>query len=205
MTEPVEPNTQPASVDDAAAEQALAQLIADQPADDQMRSDGGKKALQAEREARKALEKQLADLAPLADLVKRIRGGDGVPEQQKTEVDRLNERLAEVERAANDERMQRLRLEVAAEKGLTSAQAARLAGSSKDELVADADALLALFPTTPATPPGPRAPAPDPSQGGTGTPGLSELDAAIQAAEKAGNTAAVVALKTRKFAETHGK
>lgn len=165
------------------------------PAKEDGLGEAGKKALQAERDARKALEKQLADLSPLADLVKRIRGGDGVPEQQKTEVDKLTERLAEVEKTATAERMARMRLEVAAEKGLTAAQAARLSGSSKEELAADADALLSLFPTSAATPGTLR---PDRSQGARGG-AVDTLDAQIAAAEAAGNTREVLALKARQL------
>lgn len=58
--------------------------------------------------------------------------------------------------------MARWRAEVAAEKGLSPALAERLRGSSKEELAADADALLALIPAQSS---GPRNPAPDPSQG----------------------------------------
>lgn len=50
-----------------------------------------------------------------------------------------------------------LRMQVAADKGLTTAQAARLQGSTKEELEADADALVALFPATQGTPPPLRA------------------------------------------------
>ena len=151
------------------------------PKGDEPLGDAGKRALDAERaarktadDARKALEAQLADLKPLADLMQKIRGGEGVPDAQKTEVEKLAERLDAAERTATEERLARLRLEVATEKGLTTAQAARIVGGDRDELAADADALLSLFPKPPPTVPpagdhgngGPRPPRPDPGQGG---------------------------------------
>lgn len=159
--------------------------------------DPGKKALTAERDARKAadtartaaekanadLKAQLDALAPLQKLAAALGGGDA--DKGKTEVELLSERLAAQEKAIADqkaevaaERLLRMRLEVAAEKGLTKAQAARLAGTTAEELAADADELLALFPAAPATTappatpppatPKPAAPKPDPSQGSRG-------------------------------------
>lgn len=64
---------------------------------------------------------------------------------------------AEVAKAAAAEATAGLvRAQVAADKGLTSEQAARLQGSTKEELEADADALSALF--APAGPTAPRGP-----------------------------------------------
>jgi len=83
----------------------------------------------------------------------------------RTDVQRLTERLDSYERQIAEERQARWRAEVAAEKGLPAALAARLQGSTREELAADADALLLLIPAAPATPAGPRIPAPDPSQG----------------------------------------
>lgn len=161
--------------------------------------DAGKKAIQAERDRAKALEKQLGELKPLLDFVQQIRGGQAVPESQKTEADKLAARLAEVEKAASEERMLRLRLEVATEKGLTSAQAARLSGSSKEELTADADALLALFPAfDPSKAATAGTPKPDPSQGARSS-GPPDLDALIAEAESKGDTRTAIQLKVRKL------
>lgn len=136
------------------------------PADpaDQPLGPAGQKALAAEREARKELEKKLAALSPLQQLADALGGG----QQQaggKTEVELLNEKFATYESQLADERQARWRAEVAAAKGLTPQQAARLQGASLEEFTADADALVALFPAAPA---GPRNPAPDPSQGARG-------------------------------------
>lgn len=176
---PADPKPEPAPKPDAAPK----------PSDEL--GDGGKKALAAEREARKtaddarkAAEKTAADLtaklaklAPLEKLAAAL--GDGDPGKGKTEIELLSERLAEQEKATLDERMARWRAEVAQEKGLTKKQAARLSGSTYDELAADADELLSLFPkpeptappkdpAPPAEPAKPPAPKPDPSQGPRG-------------------------------------
>ncbi len=162
--------------------------------DDKPLGPGGEKALQAEREARKALEKQLAELAPLkqiADLLGGKPSGD-----PKTDLQKLTERLDGYEQRITEEQTGRWRAEVQADKGLTAAQAARLVGSSKDELLADADALLALFPA-----PGPRTPAPDPSQGSRGTQ-PPDLEAQIKEAQAKGNWREVLRLQNQKLANT---
>lgn len=66
-------------------------------------------------------------------------------DRDKTELERLTERAEAAERAVAETEVRALRLEVAAEKGLTPAQAKRLVGSTREELVADADELLATF------------------------------------------------------------
>jgi hypothetical protein len=104
---------------------------------------GGEKALREEREARKALEKKLAALAPLEKLAEALGGGD--VGKGKSEVEQLTERLAAQEQAIVDERIARWRAEVQADKKLTAVQAARLVGSTKEELAKDADDLLAAF------------------------------------------------------------
>lgn len=175
--------------------------------------DAGKRAVAAEREARaaadesrKATEKtnadltaQLAQLEPLQKLAKALGGGEAAA--GKTEVELLSERLAAQEKAITEqrdeaakERLLRIRLEVAQEKGLTKAQAARLTGTTAEELAADADELLSLFPapvvvTPPAVDPKAPAPKPDPSQGARGeAPTRSTSLAAAIGAEMAQKT-----------------
>lgn len=111
--------------------------------DDEPLGEGGKKALDAERQARKELERQLAELAPLKKLAEALGGGDAGKGQN--EVEQLTERLAAQEKAITDEREARWRAEVQADKKLTAAQAARLVGDSKEALIKDADDLLAAF------------------------------------------------------------
>lgn len=81
-------------------------------------------------------------------------------ESQKSEQQKLMERAEAAERERDEVRTEALRLRIAHEKGLTPRQAARLRGSSEEELTADADALLEEF-----GPPGPRRPTGDVGQG----------------------------------------
>lgn len=64
-------------------------------------------------------------------------------DRDKTETQKLADRVAEAERRAADLETANARAEVALAKGLTAAQAKRLIGSSREELEADADELLA--------------------------------------------------------------
>lgn len=98
--------------------------------------DAGKKAIEAERRARRAAEKQVADLdARLKEF----------EDRDKTESTRAIERAEAAERAAAAAEARATRLEIAAEKGLTPAQAKRLVGETREELEADADELLETF------------------------------------------------------------
>jgi hypothetical protein len=55
----------------------------------------------------------------------------------------LEERVAQIERQAQENEVRALRAEVANVKGLTPSQAKRLVGSTREELEADADELIA--------------------------------------------------------------
>jgi hypothetical protein len=110
----------------------------DTKTDDADLGDGGKKALDAERKARREAEQKNKDLeARLAKLE---------DPNAKSEADQLKEQMAKLQEDLEEERILRLRTEVAAEKGLTAAQAKRLTGSTKEELEEDADDLLEAFP-----------------------------------------------------------
>lgn len=141
------------------ADQAPVEESSPEPQDDKPLGAAGEKALKAEREARKALEKQVAEMAPLMELVRGIRGA--VPGVEQSDTEKLAAELEQFKAEAAAERLGRLRLEVATSKGLTPQQAARLQGSTAEELEADAEALIALFPTKPEQS-GPRG---DPAQG----------------------------------------
>lgn len=170
----------------------------DTPPADQPLGPAGERALAAEREERKALAKQLADLAPLKKLAEAL--GAGTPAAAgKSEVELLKERFAQHETELATERAGRFRAEVASEKGLTAVQAARLKGSTREELAADADDLLAAFP--PASP-GTRAPAPDPSQGARGAAAAVDYDTQIREAQSKGDYKAVIRLNGQKMAAT---
>ncbi|MFE1361319.1 hypothetical protein [Streptomyces harbinensis] len=108
------------------------------PGDEQL-GEGGMRALAAEREARRGLEKRLKELEPLAQKYQEIQ------DSQKSDLERLTERLTAAEQRAQQAESAGLRMQVAAAKGLTPEQAARLQGATRDELEADADQLRALF------------------------------------------------------------
>jgi hypothetical protein len=75
-------------------------------------------------------------------------------DRDKTEAQKLAERAEAAERRVAEIEAHAIRLEVAAEKGLTPAQAKRLVGSTRAELEADADELLETFkPAAPAEEP----------------------------------------------------
>ncbi|RYE42576.1 MAG: hypothetical protein EOP24_32065 [Hyphomicrobiales bacterium] len=54
----------------------------------------------------------------------------------------LEQRVADIERKANDSEARAIRAEIANAKGLTATQAKRLVGTTREELEADADELL---------------------------------------------------------------
>jgi hypothetical protein len=115
--------------------------------------DAGKKALQEERRKAKEAAKERDALAA------RLKEYE---DREKTEQQRLAEAQQAAERRAAEAELRATRLEVAAAKGLTAAQAKRLVGTTREELEADADEILRDFPTAAAPPKAPKA---DPSQG----------------------------------------
>lgn len=236
---PTPPGFVPATGTDTMAEDDQAQqLLATAVAQDQQGTaqpggelgDAGKRAIAAEREARKAAEKQIADLTkqmealkPAADIFAQLRKA-AVPEEEKSDTERLQEELAKLREETQTERVQRWRLEIATEKGLTPQQAGRLQGKTRDELAADADALLALFPQATARTsapqpngdaapapeptsepaaqqPAPNGPRPDPSQGARGP---VDLNAQIQDALAKGDVKTSIALKQQMRLQQQG-
>lgn len=129
----------------------------------------GLKALEAERAANKASRKQIAELqAKLKEY----------EDANKTEAEKTAERLAALEKTSAESRSRAERLEVAVDKGLPKALAARLQGSTREELEADADELLKLVGDNK-----PASPKPDPSQGhGGGGAKPASMEEAIAAA-----------------------
>ena len=117
--------------------------------------EGGKKALSAEREARKAAEKSVAELKAQLDKIEEANLSDLEKAQKAAAA--AEQRLAEIESTA-------LRQKVAIEKGVPAKWVDRLRGSTEEELAADADLILADVQQSPTTP------KPDLSQGGQGTP-----------------------------------
>ncbi|MFE5332556.1 hypothetical protein ACFRCG_39880 [Embleya sp. NPDC056575] len=103
--------------------------------------DAGKRALTEEREARREAERTATERQKQLDAataeLQQFRDRD------KTEAERLAERAATAEATAATAQSRLMKYEVAAEKRLPPTLAARLQGSTREELAADADALLA--------------------------------------------------------------
>lgn len=99
----------------------------------------GVQALERERAARKAVEARLKELEPLAEELQKLR------DAEKSEVEKLGDKLArEVEHRQRVE-AENIRLRVAMDNGLTSDQANRLVGTTQEELEADAKEFLKML------------------------------------------------------------
>jgi hypothetical protein len=221
---PAEPNptTPPAPATGPAAPTAPAQQPAPNPpqqtttdGDPGDLGDAGKRAIAVERERAKAaerlasdLQKQLEQVKPAMDILQQLQKAT-TPADEKTELQKLQEQLAAVEKTAAEERLARLKLEVVQAKGLTPAHADWLRGSTAEELAASADALLALFPGAqpngqqqPAGTPGgtPGTPRPDPTQGARGS-AVADLQTQIREAESKGDVRTSILLKQQLAAQ----
>lgn len=115
--------------------------------------DGGKKALEAERAARREAEKLAKELASRVEKFE---------DSQRTEEERREHELAtaraevEAERKAREVLERKLLVsEIAAQKGIPTQMASRLQGETAEEIEADADEMKKLL-----APEGPRAPRP---------------------------------------------
>lgn len=127
-------------------------------------TEGGVKALRAERDARKAADARVKDLeAQVAALTVNL------DEAKATATTAAEEAATQVA----DLQTQLARLQVIHEKAVPDALAEFVQGTTAEELAASADKLLAAIPApAPAsdTAPAPLAMRPDPSQGGTPEP-----------------------------------
>lgn len=136
------------------------------PAPDEPLGEGGKKALDAEREARKAADAAVADLKKQLDAANAqlaAAKNDGLPEWQQ-KFNELQEKLdgalaaqQEAEKTAQAATLAQLRTDRATAKGLPAALAKKLTGTTAKELDTEIDELLPHL-----GPPGPR---PNPQQG----------------------------------------
>lgn len=116
--------------------------------------DGGKAALAAERKARRDADAQLKALqAKLQEF----------EDRDKSELEKLQARLAAAEKQATEATLKALRADVAQAKGVP---AGLLSGSTEEELNASADALLAFRGETAKVPAAPSAA----GQGNVGKP-----------------------------------
>ncbi|MCA6090952.1 hypothetical protein LE181_02025 [Streptomyces sp. SCA3-4] len=104
---------------------------------------------------------RLAELEPAAAELQQLQ------EAGKSESQRLTERAEAAERLADQARAELVRAQVAHAKGLTPGQAARLIGTTREELEADADAFLSDLAPADAGPGRPLM-QPDPTQGSSG-------------------------------------
>lgn len=146
------------------------------PADGEL-GEAGKAALQREREARKAADKELRELRTRVQQFEQAQMTD----TQKTEA-----RIKALEKDA----AKALRYEAAAAEGIPLASAHRLHGDTLEELLEDAKRYKAEraseAPSAPASPPTPK---PDPRQGGgpVDAAGSMATGAALYAARKQRN------------------
>ena len=141
--------------------------------------------------------KYRTDAKANADAAKRLAE---IEEAQKTETQKLADRLAAAEKKAQDAELKALRSEIAQAKGVP---AALLTGSTEDELNASADALIAFRGGAPKPPAAPPA---EGVQGNVGKPvGVTDIDTQIKAANEAGDWRRALSLTNTKLAEQAGK
>lgn len=173
----------------------------------------GLKALQDERDARKALEKQVAELQPLAEQAKKLQ------QANQTEAERLAAQLAEAQQSGTEaaQNLAKLQAAMAAAPAGTDPQriadlASRLRGETPDELQADAAQLFTQLGVASTVPPAGAATAPSTTPVENLQPGAMPTPAAgptlaeqIAAAEQAGNYQLAIELKTRQLADLHTK
>lgn len=149
VTEPVGGDPTPGAGTPAAPAAPTPQPPAGDPSKDQPLGEPGIKALQAERDARTAAEKALADFRQEID------------DSKKTAEQKAADDLAAAQRDAAESTAKALKYEVAATKGIALTSAHRLSGSTLAEIEADADRFKAEQALVPA-----KGPRPDRSQGG---------------------------------------
>ena len=113
---------------------------------------GGVKALQAEREARKAADKTIAELTAKLQ---------GIEDAKLSDIERANKAAADAAAELASLRKDHARSQVALMKGVPADMIEFLTGETEEDMAAKADKLLARL-NTPGTP------KPDPSQGASG-------------------------------------
>lgn len=123
--------------------------------------DPGKKALDAERKARRDAERQLKEMG---DQLKALQDKD------KSDSERLTEKVTQLEKDLATVTAQRDRFEVGLTKGLDLTRTKRLTGDTREDLEADADELLTWTSGSNGDPkPAPGKPAVDLKGGGDPT------------------------------------
>lgn len=102
-------------------------------------------ALEKKNREAQSLRQRLKELEPLARKARELE------EAQKTEAQKAAEARAAAERERDEARIELLRYKVALAKGLPADLAARLRGGTEEELSKDADELLKLVGSKPAS------------------------------------------------------
>lgn len=108
---------------------------------DEPLGESGKRALEAERKARRDVEAKLKELEPLVAAHREREEAD------KSETTKLNEALAGERDARTKAELSLLRYTIAADKGISPKHVKFLTGSTKEEIEQSADELLAEFGT----------------------------------------------------------
>lgn len=111
------------------------------PADDKSQGDGTDWKAEAEKWKALARKHEQQARSNYDELQKLQADSDA----SKSDMDKVTEKLAALEKRAEEAESKALRAEIAQSKGLTAAQAKRLQGGTKEELEADADDLLEAF------------------------------------------------------------
>lgn len=114
--------------------------------------EGGKRAIQAERDARRKAEDAAKALQAKLDEFERAN---------MSELEKAQEAARDAQAELEALRIESLRKQVALEKGLPATLLDRLRGETEADIAADADALMALVGS-------PRTPIPDPYRGSQG-------------------------------------
>jgi len=184
------------STEDARAQELLAEAVASQDGtaapDDEPLGEAGKRALQREREARKAAEKAAAEAAAK---VKEYEDAQ-LSEQQRLEKERDEARTA----AASSGQKAAL-YKAALDYGLTSEDLELLDGVPADQIDERAKRLADRLAASKADN-APRVPRPDPSQGPRGP---VDIDAQIADAESRGDVRESIRLKNQKLLSAANK
>lgn len=176
------------------------------PQQDEPLGDAGLRALHAERDRARDLERQLKELQPLADRARELE------ESQKTEAQKLAEQVQAATAEASEANLARLRLEAAMDAAPAGmdfatirAMAARLNGATPEELQRDAAELFQLIPQQSATPAPaastPQTPVENLRPGALPTQPAPSLADQIAAAERAGDRGEAMRLKSMQLAE----
>lgn len=144
------------------------------------KGDEGKTFSQADvdRIVQERLGKEKGKYADYDDLKAKAAKVDELEASKKSDLEKLTEQIEGLKKSQTETEARALRAEVATAKGLTAAQAKRLAGTTREELESDADEIIEAFPVAPSTETtprgGPPSRQPKPALRGGGDPTTEE-------------------------------